>query len=118
MSTLLELSRYPSQRVWFGEMVAKLHLDWREAMTYSTRIRHHLLSHQMVMGGRYRSTQLPVALLLAALVLLLTPIAWAKTEVLTLRWSEVGAAVAGGEATIVLSQGTRLTGSVSEVRAA
>ena len=34
-----------------------------------SRIRHHLLSHQMVMGGRYRLTRLPVPLLLGGLLL-------------------------------------------------
>ena len=95
-----------AQRVWFAEKVAKLRLQWRETMTYSVKIRHHLPSYQMVMGGRYGLTRPSVALVLGGLVLLFTQIAWAKTEVLTLGWSEVGAAVAGREATIVLAQGT------------
>ncbi len=56
-----------------------------------------------------------VALVLAA-VLFSSQAAWARTEVLTLKWSELGAAVANREATLLLSGGVRVVGTITGVR--
>jgi len=49
-------------------------------------------------------------------IVLATATAWAKTEVLTLQWSELSTAIANREVTVLLSSNARVTGTVREVQ--